>query len=289
MKQQSDKLLTEASEEKFSITNASIIFGMHLIALPAFYFFSFQALICFFVFHFIFECLGVSIGYHKLIAHKAFDGPVWFKNVLYTLATLCFQGGPVFWAAVHRTHHIFSDEFGDPHSSSRGFFWSHMGWLLYKNPNGFSYKKAKHVVVADLNSKYVRFLEHYHLQINLGFILFGLVTLGIFLGRWDLFFWLFPMRIVAVWHCVWLVNSYTHCAPPWLRKKYGFQIINSVLCSCFMYGDGYHYNHHQRPTGICNIPNRPYLDFSYVTLRVLAFAKLVTLRSGSEERSRIVA
>ena len=34
----------------------------------------------------------------------------------------------------HRVHHKNSDREGDPYNASRGFFYSHVGWLLLKKP-----------------------------------------------------------------------------------------------------------------------------------------------------------
>jgi len=32
----------------------------------------------------------------------------------------------------HRVHHRYTDTDADPHNSNRGFFFSHVGWLLMK-------------------------------------------------------------------------------------------------------------------------------------------------------------
>ena len=45
------------------------------------------------------------------------------------------QDTPARWVAVHRLHHVHSDERDDPHSPLAGFFWGHMGWMFLKNEN----------------------------------------------------------------------------------------------------------------------------------------------------------
>ena len=46
-----------------------------------------------------------------------------------------FQGSIWHWSRDHRLHHKFSDTELDPHTMERGFFFSHIGWLLVKkNP-----------------------------------------------------------------------------------------------------------------------------------------------------------
>src|SRR3954447_2871860 len=83
---------------------------------------------------------GVTIGYHRLLTHRAFDAP---KPVRYTLAILgrmSLQGSVIDWVADHRKHHAFTDEDGDPHSphghgggirgALHGLCHAHMGWLF---------------------------------------------------------------------------------------------------------------------------------------------------------------
>lgn len=36
------------------------------------------------------------------------------------------------WVRDHRVHHKYSETEADPHDSSRGFFFSHVGWLMMK-------------------------------------------------------------------------------------------------------------------------------------------------------------
>ena len=44
--------------------------------------------------------------------------------------TMSLQGSPIYWVAVHRMHHQYTDKPGDPHSPRDGKWWSHMGWIL---------------------------------------------------------------------------------------------------------------------------------------------------------------
>lgn len=36
------------------------------------------------------------------------------------------------WCRDHRAHHKWADTDADPHNATRGFFFSHIGWLLVK-------------------------------------------------------------------------------------------------------------------------------------------------------------
>ena len=83
---------------------------------------------------------GVTVGYHRLLAHRAFATWRWLEALLLILGCMAMQGPPVRWAATHRRHHQKSDDDGDPHSPHhhgsgvggivRGLWHAHTGWLL---------------------------------------------------------------------------------------------------------------------------------------------------------------
>ena len=51
----------------------------------------------------------------------------------------------------HRQHHKFSDTDADPHNANRGFFFSHVGWLLSrKHPKVIEY--GKKIDMSDLEA-----------------------------------------------------------------------------------------------------------------------------------------
>lgn len=71
------------------------------------------------------------------------------RFVLMILQTLAFQNCIHEWVRDHRVHHKFTDTDADPHNSSRGFFFSHIGWLMVKkHPHVKS--KGKTVFMDDL-------------------------------------------------------------------------------------------------------------------------------------------
>jgi stearoyl-CoA desaturase (delta-9 desaturase) len=55
------------------------------------------------------------------------------------------------WSRDHRVHHKWSETNADPHNAKRGFFFSHIGWLLMKkHPDVI--EKGKRLYVTDLLS-----------------------------------------------------------------------------------------------------------------------------------------
>jgi stearoyl-CoA desaturase (delta-9 desaturase) len=73
---------------------------------------------------------GISSGAHRLWAHKAYKANQKMKVMLLFFQTIALQNSVIEWVRDHRVHHKFSDTNADPHNSGRGFFFSHMGWLL---------------------------------------------------------------------------------------------------------------------------------------------------------------
>lgn len=218
-----------------------VVISVHILAVIALFYYSIPNLIGFLIAHFLVGCIGGVIGLHRYFSHKSFRCPTWFENLLGFLATLNLQQGPITWSMYHRAHHRFSENQGDPHSAMKGFFWSHIGWLFFLAPNGF---RKRTVSVLDLRpSKVLAWLDNNHLLVNIisgGLFLLAAQDLGLFL-------WVFPLRIVVVWHTTWLINSYVHSAPLIAGPNTKTKIFNSPLVSLLLYGEGWHLNHHRHP------------------------------------------
>lgn len=53
------------------------------------------------------------------------------------------------WSRDHRVHHKYSETDADPHNATRGFFFSHVGWLLCrKHPDVI--EKGRGIDCSDL-------------------------------------------------------------------------------------------------------------------------------------------
>lgn len=90
----------------------------------------------------VFGAFGITGGAHRLWAHKAYKAKVPLRIILMILQTLAFQNSIYEWVRDHRVHHKYTDTNADPHNSKRGFFFSHMGWLLCKKHNDVKTKGA---------------------------------------------------------------------------------------------------------------------------------------------------
>src|SRR5581483_6698762 len=64
---------------------------------------------------YVITCLGVTLGYHRLFTHRAFEASRPFRAVIAVLGSMAMEGSVITWVADHRKHHAFTDQEGDPH------------------------------------------------------------------------------------------------------------------------------------------------------------------------------
>ena len=208
-------------------------------------------------------CLGSSLGFHRLISHRAFNGPSWFKGFLALLGTLTFQGGPITWGAFHRAHHMKTDQRGDPHSAVKGFAWAHFLWIFNDNPNGF--RLVDNVKrIADLRKdKWLLFLERWNLEMNLALFVIAFATLPLGTALW-----IMPVRIVMGWHLTYFVNSLAHGLLPFLKSE-NPEPRNSQALALITWGEGFHKNHHDYPYSSSFVEHWWQIDIGHIVLTLL--------------------
>ena len=249
----SEKLLEPSSHSKrypprLHKTWGTIVFmvAIHILSLVAIQpkFWSLPAVTSLLFFYWVTACLGVTLGYHRLLSHRSFVVPRWLERFFATCGAISCQHGPIDWVGLHRHHHSFSDTEVDHHNSKKGFWWSHMGWM-FKDVEAL---KAVPKLSADLiKDPYYRFLNKYFLflQIPIGLSLYAIgQKLGV--GGWALVLWGIPLRLVVVYHVTWLVNSATHC---WGKAPFesGDSSKNNAWVAALTFGEGWHNNHHAFP------------------------------------------
>lgn len=97
------------------------------------------------------SALGITVGAHRLWSHRCYNARVPMRLLLALFQTMAFQNHIYEWVRDHRVHHKFCDTDADPHNSSRGFFFSHMGWLMIRKHADVSIK-GRTVDMADLEA-----------------------------------------------------------------------------------------------------------------------------------------
>ena len=194
------------SKPKLNHTNIFWITLVHLVALAAIPFFSWSNFAAAMFGLFVLAPLGINVGYHRLLTHRAFAAPAIVRRGLATLGAMIGAGAPLHWVAMHRVHHRYSDTGQDPHDATRGFWYSHVLHLFHQDPHEAG--------EADYIQKYAPDLaaDPYLAWLNKRWLWLALAPLPtLYLaGGWGLLLWGGFVRIVLTWHVMWFVNSASH-------------------------------------------------------------------------------
>ena len=263
--------MTVANVQKPPINWPTAIFmvAVHIIALLAFLptNFSWSAIAVALFLHWLTGCLGITLGWHRLVAHRSFSVPKWLEYFFVFCGSLACQHGPIEWIGLHRHHHAHSDQPVDHHSSTKGFWWSHMGWIFYEVPADGDVPRLTKDIAKD---PFYLFCENYFLpmQIALGLLLYVI-------GGWPFVLWGIFVRLVVVYHCTWFVNSATH--------KFGYKTYesNDYSTNCWWvavvtYGEGWHNNHHAFQFSARHGLKWWEIDVTWMTIQLLAKLGLAT-------------
>lgn len=276
---------------------------VHLFALAAFvpWLFSWTGVILIGVGHLLFGMFGINLCYHRLLTHRALTTPKWFERILTTLGVCCLQEAPARWVAIHRLHHQYSDKQEDPHTPAAGFFWSHMGWLLYENRNYQTMSSCDRYAHDILRDPYYFWLERapnaylvYVLHAVLffvagfgyGFAFLGGAVAGLQFGL-SVLVWGVFVRTVLVWHGTWTVNSLTHVAG-YRNYETREDSRNNWFVAIISHGEGWHNNHHAQPRSANNQHRWWEFDFTFQVIRLMqlvGLAKDVVLPTSPDKAS----
>lgn len=198
---------------------------------------------------------GITVGYHRLFSHKAFQTNTTVKVILAILGCMSGQGHVIHWVSNHRRHHQSSDRLGDPHSphvcqdgkvlnTLNGFWHSQIGWLVKSDfPNVLLAKDwLKDSAVMKVNRLYL-------VWVFLGFAIPGIaggVLSGTSMGMFTGVLWGGFIRVFLVHHAISSINSITH-----LFGNRAFQTSdrsqNNLWLAIPTGGEAWHNNHHAFP------------------------------------------
>jgi fatty-acid desaturase len=233
--------------------------------------------------------MGITLGYHRLLAHRSLVMPKWLEHGFMILAQCSLQDTPAKWVTVHRIHHVFSDEQPDPHSPLVNFLWSHFNWLFYQNTATRTItgmQKYAHDVLED--PFYMRFektflgpmiyLAHL-LMYSVAGAAIGWMTTGTALGALQfslsLFVWGGLVRTVLGWHVTWSVNSLTHLFG-YRNYDTSESSRNNWFVGVVALGEGWHNNHHHDPAAASVWHRWWEFDLTYCVIFVLKKLGLAT-------------
>jgi stearoyl-CoA desaturase (Delta-9 desaturase) len=201
-------------------------------------------------------CHGITIGFHRYFTHGSFKANRGLKIGLAIAGSLAVEGPLIRWVADHRKHHAFSDKDGDPHSPwrygesvravTKGLLYAHVGWMfdVEQTPQ----QKYAPDLLADKDL--VRISRLFPLMVLysllLPAVLGGLLTWS-WQGALTALFWAGIVRMAAVHHITWSINSICHVwgARPFKTRDRSGNVSWLAILSA---GESWHNMHHSDPT-----------------------------------------
>jgi stearoyl-CoA desaturase (Delta-9 desaturase) len=237
------------------VTSGFLIFTALLTftAVPAYlYYFGWDwFLFGVFLFYYIATGTSITLGYHRLFSHQAFKASWPVKLFVLLFGAAAFENSALWWSSEHRKHHKHVDTDDDPYDISKGFFWAHMGWLMFKlKPDSPTNN------VQDLKKDGLVMWQHkwvHPLSFLVSFVVPALIGYGygIYMGMENpmiaaLGGFLLPgvARVVMVQHATFCINSLCHMigTRPYSTSH---SARDSWIAAIFTMGEGYHNYHHE--------------------------------------------
>ncbi|XP_076221823.1 acyl-CoA Delta12-desaturase-like [Nomia melanderi] len=192
--------------------------------------------------------LGITAGSHRLWSHRTYEAKWPLRLFLMVGQTLSFQRSIYHWTKEHRLHHKFTDTDADPYNIKRGFFFSHVGWILLR-PHPDLIKKSSTIQLDDLQRDPIVVWQRKWYKIFVILCCFVLPTwIPVhFWGEDPWKAWYSNMfRLMLSLNITWLVNSAAHM---WGMKPYDSAITptDGRIVAFLSLGEGWHNYHHVFP------------------------------------------
>jgi stearoyl-CoA desaturase (Delta-9 desaturase) len=207
----------------------------------------------------------ITAGFHRYFAHRSYKMGRAAQFVMAFGGGTAAQKGALWWAAHHRDHHRWSDTDEDVHSPQKGFWWSHLGWILCDKYAGTDYDRIRDFA----KFPELRWLNKWNFVPP-----WALGVLCWLIAGWSGLLVGFFLSTVLLWHATFTVNSMAHVFG---RRRYATEDTsrNSVLIVLWTMGEGWHNNHHHFQASARQGFFWWEIDFSWYVLRVLAALHIV--------------
>ncbi len=188
--------------------------------------------------------LSITLGYHRLFSHVAFQASWPVRLVTLIFGAAAFENSAMHWVSDHRRHHKHVDHEDDPYDISQGFWFAHMGWILFKLD-----AEPPLDNIQDLRKDRLFMLQdRYYTMIAVGVGLVLPALLGFlhsgWLGALGGFLLAGVARVTAVQHMTFFINSLCHTigTQPYSDRC---SARDSWIMAIFTFGEGYHNYHHE--------------------------------------------
>jgi stearoyl-CoA desaturase (delta-9 desaturase) len=248
---------------------------------------------------YLLTAIGITVGFHRLLTHRAFQTHAWLERLFAVLGSLSVQGSVLDWVADHRKHHAHTDREGDPHSPHvghgsglRGLWHAHAGWLL-ETQGQADWKRYAPELYED--PKMRRIGRRFPLIVLLslliptvaGFVLHGFTAGGALRG----YVWGGLVRIFLVHHVTWSVNSVCHFFG---SRRFDIEdhSTNVAWLAVLSLGESWHHNHHAFPRSAYHGLRWWEIDLSGLIISLLARTGLawnVVRIAPERQRAKAVA
>lgn len=187
--------------------------------------------------------LSITAGYHRLWSHKTYQAHSVVRFIYALGGAFALQNSALHWSSDHRVHHKHVDNNDkDPYSAKRGFWFSHIGWMLrhYNHESYSDYGNCR-----DLQKDKIVMWQHKYyvplaLLTNIGIpVLLGVIYQDIV----GMLLVVCVLRLVLSHHSTFFINSLAHIwgSQPYTKKNTARD--NGIL-AFFTFGEGYHNFHH---------------------------------------------
>src|SRR2546421_1425690 len=204
-----------------------------------------------------FSILGVTVGYHRMLTHGAFDAPAPVRIAFAIAGSFAVEGSVIRWVADHRRHHMFTDRPGDPHSPHLGggeglkgvllgLWHAHIGWFFVEETTVVP--RFAPDLLKDRGMRIVGAL--FPLWVMVSFAAapaIALVVTHSLHAALTALVWGSLVRIFLLHHVTWSINSICHF---YGKRPYdtGDFSTNNWVMSLVSFGEGWHNNHHAFPS-----------------------------------------
>jgi len=206
---------------------------------------------------YVLTALGVTLGYHRLSTHRAFESSRVFRAIVAVLGSMAMEGSVITWVADHRKHHTFTDQEGDPHSphlsgpgvwgAIKGLWHAHVGWLFESvgaaERERFAADLVKDPVMRAVDKLFfVWVVLGFAIPFALGWVVGGGLGTALTALLWGGF-----VRVFMLHHVTWSINSVCHFFG---RRRFDIEdeSTNVFWLAPLSLGEAWHHNHHAFPT-----------------------------------------
>jgi stearoyl-CoA desaturase (delta-9 desaturase) len=200
--------------------------------------------------------LGITVGYHRLLTHRAFQTSKPVQYAFAILGSMAVQGPVLHWVADHRKHHAHTDEEGDPHSphlagrgliaAIKGLWHAHVGWLFSLKDRAEPERYARDWL-EDSRMRAIDRLFFFWLGLGIAIpFAIGFAVRGDVIGGLQCALWAGLVRIFVLHHVTFSINSVCHYFG---RRAFATEdeSRNVFWLAPLSFGESWHNNHHAFP------------------------------------------